>query len=279
MLAKAGQLESAAAEEEQTSSDNLQEESGEGSGVMEKEPQAKMMSVFEQVRNQIRSQEGLKAPKSSMMELVSKLKAMETGNEQMVDGDNIDAEEEREAEAIKVGCKVEIDSRIEMLSKTFEEKLEASNKALSVELEVQISAVRKEMQAYTDQTLKDLRSKITSSQRRVLQPNHSKAQPEGADAETKRRASAATSLPSTRGKVLTRTLTTTIIIPKTPAPVISGSQAKLKSPSKGRSLQVRDHVLSLSGNKSCHGRGPLPPAQPLLPQRRKCVQAKGKAGK
>ncbi|MEQ2179093.1 hypothetical protein GOODEAATRI_021078, partial [Goodea atripinnis] len=279
MLVTGGQLDSAAAIEEQISSDNLQEESAKESGLMEKETQQKMTSVFEQVRNQIRSQGGLKARKSSILDLVSKLKNIEAGTEQencQSNDNNVDAEEEKEAEVIRDGWKAELDLRLEVLSKIYEEKLEASKKVLRDEFEVQISAVRKEMQAYTDQTLKDLECKITSRQPRNLQQTTPKPPQEGADAIKKRRPSAAPSLASRRGKVLTRTLTTTII---PSAPVISGPHAKLKSSSKGQSLLVRDHVLSLSENKSHQDYcSPLPPARPLLHQRRISFQAKCKTG-
>lgn len=256
------------------------EEGAEGSGVTEKDAQAKMMSVFEQVRNQIRSQGGLKAPKSSILELVSKIKDIETATEQtngQSGGNGVDAKEEKEAEGVKIDCKDEIDLRLEVLSKMFEEKLEASKKLLREEFKVQVSAVRNEMQAYMDQTLKDLECKMTSGPPGGLQPTRSKPQQEGADARTKQRASAVSSLASRRGKVLTRTQSTTLI-PKTSAPIISGSHSKSKSAPKGQSPLVRDHVLSLSGNKSYQGRSPLPPAQPLPHQRRKSVQVKCKTG-
>ncbi|XP_043966793.1 uncharacterized protein LOC122827815 [Gambusia affinis] len=275
---KVEQQGGAAGEEEHVSSDNLQEEGAEVSGVMEKEAETKMMSIFEQVRNQIRSQRGLKAPKSSLLELVSKIKDIETATEQtngQSGGNGVDAEEEKEAEVVKIDCKEEID--LEMLSKMFEGKLEASKKLLRDEFKVQISAVRNEMQAYTDRTLKDLECKMTSGPPGGLQPTCSKLQQEGADAGTKRRASAAPSLASRRGKVLTRTLTTSLL-PKTSAPIISGSHGKSKSSQKGQSSLVRDQVQSLSGNKSYQGRSPLPPAQPLLHQRRKSVQVKCKTG-
>ncbi|KAK5613793.1 hypothetical protein CRENBAI_015976 [Crenichthys baileyi] len=279
MLVTGGQLDSAAAKEEQISSDNLQEESAKESGLMEKETQQKMTSVFEQVRNQIRSQGVLKARKSSILDLVSKLKNIEAGTEQensQSNDNNVDVEEEKEAEVIRDGCKAELDLRLEVLSKIYEEKLEASKKVLRDEFEVQISAVRKEMQAYTDQTLKDLECKIISRQPRILQQTPPKPPQEGADAVKKRRPSAAPSLASRRGKVLTQTLPTTII---PSVPVISGPHAKLKSSSKGQSLLVRDHVLSLSENKSHQDyRSPLPPARPLLHQRRVPFQAKCKTG-
>ncbi|XP_016533622.1 uncharacterized protein LOC107837782 [Poecilia formosa] len=278
---KVEQQDGSAGQGEHVSSNKLQEEGAEGSGVTEKEAQTKMLSVFEQVRNQIKSRGGVKAPKSSILELVAKIKDIETATEQtngQSGGNGVDAEEEKETEAGKIDCKDERDLRLETLSKMFEEKLEASKKLLRDEFEAQISAVRHETRAYTDQTLKDLECKMTSGPPGGLQPTRSKPQQEGADAETKRRASVAPSLASRRGKVLTRTLTTTLI-PKTSAPIIiSGSHGKSKSSPKGQSSLVRDHVLPLSGNKSHQGRSPLPPAQPLLHQRRKSIQAKCKTG-
>ncbi|XP_035999442.1 uncharacterized protein LOC118564712 [Fundulus heteroclitus] len=273
-LAKDEQQDCAAAEEEQTAPGNLQEDRAEDSGVMENEAQAKMMSAFEQVRNQIRSQGAVKAPKSSILQLVSKIKDIEAAAERAnsrSDGNVAEGEEGKEAEALKDGSRGELDLRLEMLSKVFEKKLQASKKVLRDEFEVQICEARKEMQAYTDQTLKELERKITGRTPHSRQEIHPKPLQEGADAAAKRRASAAPSLASRRGKMLTRTLTTTII---PTAPVISG----LKGSPKGQSLPVRDHVLSLSQSQSQQGRIPLPPARPPLHTHRKSVQAKCKTG-
>lgn len=268
-----------AAAVEQISSVGLQNECLEDNVTAEKEKRAKVQSVFQQVRNQIRSQVGMRAPKSSILELVQRVRDRETEIAQVngePEGKDVSSEEMKQAELLTDESKDEMDLKEEELCVMFEKKLEASKKALKDEFDVQISQVRKEMQAYTDQALKDLESKMQS-----WHNPHPKEQQEGKGQDNKQKPSAAApSLASRRGRVLTRTMTT--IIPKTCAPVIIGPRAKSEtlsySKSKSSRLLLRDPVLSLPGNKLCQSRKPLPPACPPLNQRKKPVRPKAKTG-
>lgn len=236
----------------------------------EKEAQAKMQSLFQQVRNQVRSQAGKKAPKSSIMELVQIVRELEIAQVNTdPDGKDVNSAEEEEAELFTDEDKDDVVLKEDELCAVFEEKLEASKKALRDEFEGQISQVRKEMQAYTDHVLKDLECKMQSWKCHSLQHTHPKEQ-----------VKAAPSLASRRGRVLTRTMTT--IIPKTCAPVIIGPRAKsetLTSPKcESSRLLPRDPALYLPGNKPYQSRKPLSSACPPLHQRKKPVQAKAKTG-
>nr|XP_046242800.1 uncharacterized protein LOC124058021 [Scatophagus argus]XP_046242801.1 uncharacterized protein LOC124058021 [Scatophagus argus] len=240
----------------------------------EKETQAKMQAVFQQVRTQIRSQMGVMAPKSSLLELMQRVKDLEVKTAQVSD----EPEEKEQAETLTDESKGEMDLKQEELCAAFERKLEDCKKALRDEFEVQISQVRVEMQAYTDQTLRDLECKMQSRQ-----PQHPKEQQEGKDADKKQKPATAAPPPlaSRRGRVLTRTMTT--IIPKTCAPIIVGPRAKSEtlSSSKGESSRLlrRNQVLPPPGNKLHQSHKPLaPPAYPPLHQLRKPVRAKAKAG-
>lgn len=251
----------------------------EDGGTTEKEVQAKVQSVFEQVRTRIRSQ----ASRSSLLELVQKIKERESEIVQensKAHGKDVDVEEEKEAEEQKDKCQNELDLGLEVLRSTLEEKLEAAKSDFRKELKVQISLVRKDMQTYTDQALKDLEQKVQNCHCHSLQQTHPKTQAECAAAEKKQKPSAAP-LALRRRKVLTRTMTT--IIPKTSAPVLTGPRAKseeILSLSKGHSPQfmLRDQVFYLPENKTYQSRNPLPPARPPLHQHKKPVQAKPKAG-
>lgn len=268
------QEESAAAVEEQLSVVSLEE--AEDGGAAEKETQGKMQSVFQQVRNQIRSQAGMSAPKGSILEVMQRVKEREIRITQVNDGDG-NGEEKEPVAMLTDESKEEIDVKQEELCEVYEKKLEASQKALREDFEAQISQMRAEMKAYTDQALKDLESKM-QSQQLELQQHPSKLQ-EGKDRAQK--PSVPPSLAARRGRVLTRTMTT--IIPKTCAPVILGQRAKseISSCSKGKSsrLVLRDPVLFLLGNKPCQSRKPLlPPAYPQGQQHIKKVPAKAKTG-
>lgn len=258
------QEDHAAAVEEQMSLVSLDKEDG---GAADKETQAKMQSVFQQVRNQIRSQVGMRAPKSSILELMQRVKDREMKIAQ-VNGEG-SSEEKEPAEMLTEECKDEMDRKQEELCEIFEKKLEASQKALRDEFKVQICQVRTEMQSYTDQALKDFECKMQTRQQENKGP------------DKKARPSAPPSLASRRGRVLTRTMTT--IIPKTCAPVILGPRARSEtlSSSKAESsrLVLRDPVLSLPGNKPCQSRKPLlPPAYPPVYERKKPVRGKAKTG-
>lgn len=279
-LVNCEQQDTPAAGEEQTSSVALQDESTGDGGTAERDVQAKVQSVFEQVRTRIRSQ----ASKSSILELVQKIKERESEILQetsKTDGADVDAEEEKEAEKQKDGSTKELDLRLEMLRSTFEDKLEATKRDLKNEFDVQISLVRKDMQTYTDQALKDLEQKMQDWRSHDLQQTHPKTQAEGAAAEKKQKPSAAP-LALRRGKILTRTMTT--IIPKTSAPVLTGPRAKseeILSLSKGHSppqFMLRDQVFYLPEKKPYQSRNPLPPARPPVHQRKKPAQTKAKTG-
>eukprot|EP00064_Thunnus_orientalis_P006599 superscaffoldBa00000694_g6617 len=255
----------------------LDDECAEDSISADKETQAKMQSVFQQVRKQIRSQVGVKTPKSSILELVQRVKDRQPEVAQENSEPEGNSEENKQADNLTDESKDEVDLKEEELCVTFEKKLEASKKALRDEFEEQISQVRKDMQAYTDHALRDLESKMQSWQSLHLQQAHPKQQQESKGPDKKQKPSAAPSLASRRGRVLTRTMTT--IIPKTCAPVIVGPRAKSEtlSSSKGESsrLLLRDPVLS-SLSKPYQSRKPLPPACPLLHQRKKPVRSKAK---
>lgn len=235
----------------------------------EKEAQAKMQSLFQQVRNQIRSQVGNKAPKSSIMELVQKVRDMEMAIIQ-VDVDPEGKEANSTAELFPGESNDAVELTEDEFCAVFEKKLEASQKALKAEFEEQISQMRREMQAYTDHALKELECKMQQTQEQERNGPDKKLKP-----------SAAPSLASRRGRLLTRTMTT--ITPKTCAPVIIGPRAKSETLacSKGESSRLlpRDLALHCPGNKPYQSRKPLPPACPPLHLRKKPVQAKAKAGK
>lgn len=257
----------AAGGEEQMSSECLED-----STAAETEKQAKMQSVFQQVRNQIRSQVGMKAPKNSILELVQRVKDMEvTQVSGDPEGQDVSGEEKKQAEVLMDESKDEMDLREEQLCAILEEKLEATTKALRDEFEVQISQVRKEMQAYADKTAKDLECK--------MQLHNLQEQQDSKGPDRRQKPSAAPLLPSRRGRVLTRTMTT--IIPKTCAPVIVGPRAKSEtlSSSKGECSRprLRDPMFSLTSNnkQQCQSRKPLPPTVcPPLQQRKKVKTGK-----
>ncbi|KAM7391602.1 hypothetical protein PAMP_022281 [Pampus punctatissimus] len=274
------QDEAISVQEQISTVDRLDDECVEDSISADKEPQAKMQSVFQQVRNQIRSQVGVKAPKSSILELVQRVKDIQTEVAQESSEPEFNSEEKKQAEDLTDESKDEVDLKEEEeLCATFEKNLETSKKALRDEFEEQISQVRKDMQAYTDHALRDLECKMQNWQSLHLQQAHPKEQQESKGPDKKQKPSVAPSLASRRGRVLTRTMTT--IIPKTCAPVIVGPRAKSEnlSYSKGESsrLLLRDSVL-FSVSKPFQSRKPLPPAYPPLHPRKKPVGAKAKTG-
>ncbi|KAG7490317.1 hypothetical protein JOB18_032927 [Solea senegalensis] len=263
-----------AAAEELMSSNSLEDEYSVDSGAAGKEVHAKVQSVLQQVRKQIRSQSGAAgAPqKSSILELVNKIK-----DRNMVHNEAVDISSEdnghTEMSADEKNCKEE-----EELCAIFEAKLEASKKALRVEFEEKISQVEKEMQAYTDKAVRDLELNRLSCKSNTLHKTHPKEQEsKGLD----RKVPTALSLASRRGRVLTRTMTT--IIPKTCPPVVFGPRAKSETlaSSKGASCRPlqKNPVLSLPGNKPYQSCRPTPPARPLLHQSKKPVGGKPKAAK
>lgn len=260
------QEDHAPAGEDQMSSVILEEEDR---VAADKEIQAKMQSAFQQVRNQIRSQVGTKAPKCSMLELMQRVKDSELKTAQVKEHEEVPTD----------GSRAEMDGKQEELREAFEKKLEARQEALREELEAQISRVRAEMQAYTDQALKDLECKM-QSQRPQLQP-HPRQQQDGKGPDKNQKPSAPPALASRRGRVLTRTMTT--IIPKTCAPVVLGPRARSETLNSSKvessRLLLRDPALSLPGPKPCQSRKPvLPPAYPPVHQRKKTVRAKPKTG-
>lgn len=241
---KEEQADSAAAAGEQVSLVSPEEEEGED----QKRIQVKIQSVFQQVRNQIRSQVESRSPSSSILELMQKMKEREGRLEQEED-------ESREKEMEPGGSKVKMEATQEELCEAFGKKLEATEKTLRNEMESLISQVRAESQAYSDQAIKDLESRMRSKLAH-LQPEQEKKVP-----DKKQQPSASSSLASRRGRVLTRTMTT--IIPKT-TPLIMGPQAKAESISLRTSRPVwRDPGLHLPGRRLQQGRRPvLPPAGP-----------------
>lgn len=246
------QERAAASVEEQISVVSLEDERVEDSDAAEM--QAKMQSVFQQVRNQIRSQVGGKSPKSSILEVVQRLKDRHCEENVSVDGDEKNQAEE--------------ELNQETFSAILEKKLEDSKKALRGEFEEQISQVRRDMRAYTDQSLKDLECKMQSC--------HSPKEQESNGPDRKQKPSTATL--SRKGRVLTRTMTT--IIPKTCAPVIVGPRAKsetLTPLTRDTSrIVLRQPLLCSTSTRPSQNRKPLPPACPPLHQRKKPVRAKPK---
>ncbi|KAK5909953.1 hypothetical protein CesoFtcFv8_003835 [Champsocephalus esox] len=255
----------------------LDDECLEDSRAAERETQAKVQSVFQQVRNQIRSQAGVK---SSILELVQRVKDRETESAQVdVKPEGTDVNGGEKKEMLTEDSKDEMHAKEEELFAMFKEKLEASQKDLKDEFEVQISQVRKEMQAYMDQALKGLESQMQSSwQSHNLQHDKEKQESKGPD--KKQKPTAAPTLASRRGRVLTRTMTT--IIPKTCPPVIICPRAKSEtlgySKRESSRLVLRDPGVSLPGNNPCQSRKPLPPVCPLLHQHKKPVRPKDKTG-
>ncbi|KAG8012208.1 hypothetical protein GBF38_004708 [Nibea albiflora] len=249
------------------SSVSVDEERLEDSAAAETGKQAKMKDVFQQVRDRIRSQVTMKEPKNSILELVQRVKDREMEVTQVNGGPE---GEDVSAEVLIDESKDEMDLRQEEMCAIFEEKLEATKKALRDEFDVQVSQLREEMQAYADKAVKDLECK--------MQLHNLREQQESKGPDRRQKPSAAPLLPSRRGRVLTRTMTT--IIPKTCAPVIVGPRAKSEtlSSSKGESsrLRLRDPTFSLtSNNKQCQSRKPLPPTVcPPVQQRKKPVRAK-----
>lgn len=270
----------AAAAEDHACSLNPDDKCLEDNAPAEKESQGKMQSVFQQVRNQIRSQVGVRLPKSSILELVQKVKEMELAQVSVeADGEEVSGEEGKQVLKHERKNEICLKEEEEMCA-TFEEKLEARTKALKDEFQVQISGVRTELQAYTDQALKDLESKMQSWQANSQQQAQSKEQ-ESKSPDKKQKPSPAPSLGSRRGRVLTRTMTT--IIPKTCPPVVIGPRAKSETLSSFKCecsrFPPKDPVLSLLGNRACQSHKPLPPARPQMHQRKRSIQAKAKPGK
>ncbi|KAL6114523.1 uncharacterized protein ACO6RY_05270 [Pungitius sinensis] len=261
----------AATTEGQMSSVALEEECLEGDDAAENETQAKIQSAFQKVGNQIRSQVGMKAPKSSMLELVQKVKDRET------ELARVNGEPEGEpADLLTDESKAAMDLKEEDLYAFFEKKLEVRENALKDEFEGKISQVLKEMRAYTDQSLKDLDCKMQSLQSK--NPPIRKEQQEGKGPNNTQKTSGA--MATRRGRVLIRTMTT--IVPKTCAPFVFGPRAKSETlcSSKGASSQLplRDALLSLPGNKPGQSRKPLPLVGPPLRQHKKVAQRKAKTG-
>lgn len=257
-----------AAVEEQISAASLGDECAEDSDSADNEAQAKMLSVFQQVRNQIRLEVGLKTPKGSMLELVQRLKDIQSE----VTQENGEPEEKSQVGNQTEECKDEVHLKEEELCAIFEKKLKDSEEALRDEFKQQISQAHKDMQAYTDRGLKDLEFKMQSWHTQYLQRSHLKDQ-EGKGPDKKQKPSTATL--SRNGRVLTRTMTT--IIPKTCAPVIVGPRAKSETLSSR--IVLRDPGLCFAGSRPYQNRKPLPPACPPLHQRKKPVRAKPKTGK
>lgn len=265
-----------------SSSNSLEEECSEDRADADKEKQAKMQSVLQQVRDQIRSQVGVKAHKSSILELVQRLRDREKETAEMSETEETDvSSEDKKQETLTDKSKYEMDLKEVELCAVFEEKLEAREKVIREEFEGQISQVRKEMQVYTNQALKDLECKLQNQKPQNPLQRYPKDQPESRGSEKKQKPPAAASLASRRGRVLTRTMTT--IIPKTSAPIIVGPRAKSETlnSSKGESSRFlpRDQTLSHAGCRLGQSCRPLPPACPPLHQRKKQLQAKTKPTK
>lgn len=224
----------------------------------DKETQAKVQSVFQQVRRQIRSQVAVKASKSSIIELVNRLKDKQSLEKSMCPAKGEQVTGESQAEA---------DLRDEALCAVFEKKLEDTKKALRDEFEERLSQVRSEMQAYTEQSLKVLECKI---QRASLKEQECKGQ------DKKQKPSTATL--SKRGRALTRTMTT--IIPKTSPSFIVGPRAKSETLTSSKvensRIVLREPGVSSMGSNSYQIRKPLPPVWPPLHQCKKTVGPKRK---
>ncbi|XP_034451886.1 uncharacterized protein LOC117767990 [Hippoglossus hippoglossus] len=239
--------------------------------------QVKLQSIIQQVREQIKSQGGTRAPKSSILELVQRVKDREVEGAQMdsePEGGDVNSEDNRHSE---------MNRKEQELCAMFEQKLEASKKAWRDEYEQQISQVCREMQAYTDKALKDMECKLQSWQSHAVPQTHPREQQESKGPDRKQKPpAAAPSLAARRGRVLTRTMTT--IIPKTCTPVIMGPRAKSETLTYSRGARSRilprDLTLSSPGNKPHQSHRPLPPTQPQPHhQCRKSVWGKTKAGK
>lgn len=246
---KEEQADSTAAAGEQVSLVSPEEEE-------DKRIQVKIQSVFQQVRNQIRSQVESRSPSSSILELMQKMKEREEKLEQEED-------ESSEKEMEPGGSTVKMDATQEELCEAFGKKLEATQKTFRNEMESRISQVRAESQAYTEQAIKDLESRMRSKLAH-LQPEQP-GQQEKKVPDKKQQPVASSSLASRRGRVLTRTMTT--IIPKTCAPLMIGPQAKPESMGLRRRETSgpvrRDPILPLPGRRLQQGRRPvLPPAGP-----------------
>ncbi|CAJ1068003.1 hypothetical protein EXN66_Car011698 [Xyrichtys novacula] len=224
-----------AAAEELICSITLHDECPEDAVDAEKEKHAKMQSVLKQVREKIRSQAGTRAPKSGgIMELVQRVRDRESAQVNGV----AEGGEDQKQETLAGEEKTVMEQQEENFCAVFDSKLGASEKALREEFEVQISQVRKEMQTYTDQALKDLQVKLQSRQPHKSHQTHPREQAEIRGPDRRQWPAAGSTLASRRGRVLTRTMTT--IIPKTCAPVIVGPRAKSEtlSSSKGESSQL-----------------------------------------
>lgn len=233
------QADSATAAEEQASPVGPEEE-------VDNKVQARMQSVFHQVRSQIRPQVDTRTASSSILALMQKLKDREGRPEQEED-------ESRPKETEPEESKVKMDMTQEELCEAFGKKLETTRNTLRYEIDSLISQVRAESQAYTEQAIKDLECRMTSKQ------THRRPSQQGKQVlDKKQQPSASSSLTSSRGRVLTRTMTT--IIPKTCAPAVGGLQAKSESMPLRRS---ETSVPSLPGKRLQQARRPvLPSAQP-----------------
>lgn len=268
---------------EQIASVSINDEGLEGSIPADKDSQTKMQSVLQQVRKQIRSQVGMNAPKNSMLDLVQRVheRAKEMVNREP--DCNQSCDEENGEEVLTNKSIGELATKEEELSAIFEKELEASKKALRDEFTKQISQLRKEMQAYTDQALKDVEGKVQSWLANSIQRVHHKEQLENKGSDKKQKSSIAPSLVSKRARTLTRTMTT--ITPKTCAPVIIGPRAKSENLSSSKHqnsslllLRDPDFCVYTSPGSRHQSHRPLPPACPPLHLRQKSVRTKTQAG-
>lgn len=217
-----------ASEKEQVPSAGTDDESSTVGTTAEKENHTTMQSLLQQVRKQMRSQGGARPPpQNTLLELVHKLKDGElkvkggSGEDGGASGGTTDPSQEEKNQA----------------------QLEAAVKTLRVEFQERVRLLQEEMRDYTDKAVKDLEHRF---QRLNF---NTKEEEETRGLERRQKPPTVPPLTTRRGRLLTRTMTTTV--PKTCPPVIVGPRARsetLKGCGGGQCLR-RDSALSLTGNR------------------------------
>lgn len=242
---------------------SLSDESAEDLIPAERTTQAKMQSVFQQVRKQVKSQVGMNIPRNGILELVQMVKSREL---EMAKVNGPKNTEKAGAEILEDKRTGEVDVKREELIAVFQHELEASNEALRDEFKEQITQLQIEMQAYTDQALKSLESKVQANRQtyshNILQRMYQAEQSETRSLEKKKK-SPAPLLGSGKTRVLSRTMTT--LTPKTCPPIVLGPRSKSETLSSSRDNSslphFKDphfHVLSFRSPKYHQSCGPLP---------------------
>ncbi|KAJ7994127.1 hypothetical protein DPEC_G00262690 [Dallia pectoralis] len=245
----------------------------------ERTAQAKMQSVFQQVRKQVTSQGGAGSSRNSILELVQMVKRREL---EMMTVMNVPKDTEKvDAETLGSECTGEKNARKEDLLAVFQREMEASKDALRDEFKEQIAQLRIEMQEYTNKALKGLESKAknrkTSS--KSLQRIYHVEQSDTRGFEKNKKSPVTPFLGPGKTRVLTRTMTT--LNPKTCPPIVLGPRSKSETLSTSRDssglLKDPDFLPSRT-SKYLQPCGPLPPTCPPHYNQKKTSRTKAQTG-